>query len=116
MNFNLDGKVLMIKDDQGEWDLPGGRINHGENLPQALERECDEELGVKPRIIDSKIIVWSGQNTDGAWRVDICYQIEFADTNFKLSSENVEHGYFNGEEARKLKISSHLNGLKEIFP
>lgn len=43
-----DGKFLVLKDNFGDWDLPGGRIKKDEfNAPleQVLERKISEELG-----------------------------------------------------------------------
>jgi 8-oxo-dGTP diphosphatase len=31
----------------GRWELPGGRVEHGESDADALVRECAEELGVR---------------------------------------------------------------------
>ncbi|OGZ56840.1 MAG: hypothetical protein A3H64_02485 [Candidatus Ryanbacteria bacterium RIFCSPLOWO2_02_FULL_45_11c] len=42
------GDVLFLKDENGKWDLPGGRIDNVENkkpLEKILAREVREELG-----------------------------------------------------------------------
>lgn len=33
--------------DAGRWELPGGRVEHGETEEDAVVRECHEELGVE---------------------------------------------------------------------
>jgi 8-oxo-dGTP pyrophosphatase MutT (NUDIX family) len=49
-----DGVVLLLNE-WDEWELPGGRLEHGEDPVACLEREFAEELGaeiVADRILD----------------------------------------------------------------
>lgn len=39
------GRVLLIKTEQAGWELPGGRVERGEDLVTALVREIREETG-----------------------------------------------------------------------
>ncbi|MCS7479805.1 NUDIX domain-containing protein [Umezawaea endophytica] len=47
-----DGLLLVQQRDfpveaAGKWEVPGGRVDHGESDGEALARECAEELGVQ---------------------------------------------------------------------
>jgi 8-oxo-dGTP pyrophosphatase MutT (NUDIX family) len=41
-----DGRVLLLLNERGEWDLPGGRPDPGEDHRPALAREVREETGL----------------------------------------------------------------------
>jgi 8-oxo-dGTP diphosphatase len=50
-----DGKVLLVRrarsPGKGFYSLPGGRVEFGESLHQAIAREVDEETGLKIDIV-----------------------------------------------------------------
>ena len=43
--WNTSGQVLCIKEESPFWELPGGGIDHGETVHEALARELNEEIG-----------------------------------------------------------------------
>jgi uncharacterized damage-inducible protein DinB len=45
-----DGRVVLLKNEREEWELPGGRIEDGETPAGCLAREVEEELGVRVRV------------------------------------------------------------------
>ena len=50
-----DQKVLICQRTEAQtmplkWEFPGGKVEPGERLPEALVRELDEELGIRAKI------------------------------------------------------------------
>ena len=48
----VDGKVVLLRNDRGEWELPGGRMDKGETQQQTLVREFREELSIDVEPVD----------------------------------------------------------------
>ena len=61
------GRILLIKTAQAGWELPGGRVEQGEDFITALTREVREEMGCE---IDVGRLTGVTSNT-GAPRVTI---------------------------------------------
>jgi 8-oxo-dGTP diphosphatase len=62
-----DNHVLMAtrpegKSHAGSWEFPGGKIETGETLNEALVRELAEEIGVVAKVEDCKDLTYIVQN------------------------------------------------------
>ena len=78
--FNEDGKICIIKSNKyGYMQLPGGGVEEGESLAQALKREAEEEGGCKIRDIHplGYFIDWRGGELH---KYNWSHQISFAFT------------------------------------
>ena len=108
--------ILLVKRDQepgkGQWSLPGGAVEVGETLIEALKREIVEEVSIKVEIGDlvrllDRIVY------DRDQRVQFHYVI--ADYWGWVVSGHLQHGsdvsdarFVNLEEAKKLRISKEV--------
>lgn len=43
----VDGRVILLKNERDEWELPGGKLEAGESPKDCVEREIFEELNIR---------------------------------------------------------------------
>lgn len=71
-----DGRIVLIqRRDNGRWGLPGGMVNWGEDIPTTVERELEEETGLKVSRIRRLVGVYSAPDRDLRFH-SICVVIE----------------------------------------
>jgi 8-oxo-dGTP pyrophosphatase MutT (NUDIX family) len=48
----VEGQVVLLQNERDEWELPGGRLEAGEEPDLCLARELTEELGIRVEVRD----------------------------------------------------------------
>lgn len=65
---NDEGKILMLLSPDRGWEIPGGQVEEGESLTDALKREIKEETGIDIEVGNLKTVysnVTKRAQTDG---------------------------------------------------
>lgn len=103
--LEVGGRIVLLRNARDEWELPGGKLEPGEDPRACVERELLEELDVRTtatRLLD-------------VWLYDILGQVEVlivtyameplgADTVLHISDEHRALGLFPPEEIAKLPM------------
>ena len=112
--FDDAGRVLLIQENTGLWDLPGGRMEHGEDFHTTLSRECREEIGVDCRILDrNPFWAWSAKNYDEMWKVVLCFRIELPHTNFITSDECMAFEFVGANDFDPQRVVPQIHPLRD---
>jgi 8-oxo-dGTP diphosphatase len=98
------GRILLVRVADRGWELPGGQVDRGEDLPSALEREVAEESGCRVAV-ESLIGVYSKLTEPSM--VLLLFRCAYLDGEASPREEVVpEVGWFSPEEARRLVAHS----------
>jgi 8-oxo-dGTP pyrophosphatase MutT (NUDIX family) len=93
--LEVGGEVVLLRNDRDEWELPGGKLEAGEDPVRCLERELFEELNVRATVTELLNV----------WLYDIMGRVEVlvvtfatrplpADADLRLSAEHRELALF----------------------
>ena len=100
----VDGLCVLLRNERGEWELPGGKLERGDTLEDTVTREIEEELGIRAtveRILDSWVYCVNGVDV-----VIITYLLASAAaaSDLRLSVEHQTMGRFSVSEIDALEI------------
>ncbi len=99
--ITIDGRVVLLRNDRAEWELPGGRIDLGETERAALVREVREELGLTVDVDLDPIDRYAFSPVPGRTVTIVTYGCTVLDVDptMTVSDEHVEIGTFTPESA-----------------
>jgi 8-oxo-dGTP diphosphatase len=109
------GRILLLREKDGSWELPGGGLEHGEEPKQALAREIAEETGMHVEWMgDQPAAFWSIYKEVGSpslkWFAFVVYEAKVSGV-FRPDPEGdeaQEAQYFTIEEAKRLQLHDNL--------
>jgi 8-oxo-dGTP pyrophosphatase MutT (NUDIX family) len=114
-----DHKILLVLDGRDEdYSFPGGGVDYGENLKQAVIRELHEEIGMPEDLIDSdfKIVGANiGHVAGDIPRTNLFFKVDVDINKVTKSSEISGYKWFTFDELAELKLDGSTGDTSEIF-
>jgi ADP-ribose pyrophosphatase len=117
-------KVLLVRRGhppaKGLWSIPGGKIELGETLQEAAEREIREETGINIRARDP-VFTFDVVDRDDMGRIRFHYVIvdliaDYINGELQSGDDAAEARWVSPEEMNKMNISTvTLKVLKQFF-
>ena len=110
-------KFLIVQEDNGLWELPGGGLSWGESPQVGLQREIEEEMGLQVTwISDTPSYLIVGQKKkDDIWIANVLFEVTVENLDFKPSEECVAVRYVSAEEAIVLNTFPNVQDLAKMF-
>ena len=99
-----DGLVLLLKNEREEWELPGGKLELGEEPPACVAREITEETGL-PVTTGPILDAWQYHIREGRDVLIVTYGCHpEGGQPPTLSHEHKEIGFFTQAEVASLNM------------
>jgi 8-oxo-dGTP pyrophosphatase MutT (NUDIX family) len=108
-------KFLLVQEKDGRWELPGGGLDHGEKIHEALKREIKEEMGLNVTSIAEKPAYFLIATTKEKPIVNALYETTLENLDFTPSNECVAIGFFSADEAKTMQTLPNVQALAAQF-
>lgn len=112
--LNTSEGILLIahkKNDDVYWLLPGGGVDYGESLSEALKREFFEELNIDITVSELALISDSIDPAGERHVVNICFICNYTGGEYMLGTEGRLHdfSFFGRDEILDIKLFPPIN-------
>ncbi len=94
------GRVLLLRNERGEWELPGGRLDGDESPEEAVVREIREETGLRARVV-ALVDAWVYRVTRSEKVLVLEYACRLKGNGIvTISREHAEHTWLRPSDLR----------------
>jgi 8-oxo-dGTP pyrophosphatase MutT (NUDIX family) len=103
----IDDKVVLLKNERDEWDLPGGKLEKNEDINHCLLREMEEELSIE--IVVEKLLAVTRLTVMD--KIDVIIMVFSCSTavdasQLKISHENYDLALFSMKDLTNIKLNT----------
>jgi 8-oxo-dGTP diphosphatase len=99
------------------WEMPGGHVDYGEDIVEALKREVSEEFDQTIDVGDPFAVFTYINKIKGSHSIEVIYFAKFTNKTDVISFNTEDHsGYqwFNRKRVKEIAIPERANSKREI--
>ena len=100
-------EALLMQNPDGTWELPGGKIEHGDTAAESLEREVEEETGLT--VMDATPVetaVRKVKKRKKRGKFGVVYRCAFEAREVELSDEHVDFAWVTYDEVGRMNVKA----------
>jgi len=120
--YNNDGMVLVLRRRTssrvfpGMWDLPGGKIEFGEQFRDTVIREVAEETGLTVEPSGQPKYGWTGIVRDlGVQYLGYLFVTKYIGGNITLSPEHTDYKWITCADVEQLNMPQDFKNILSLF-
>ena len=116
LNVARDG-FLIIREDNGTWELPGGGLDFDEMPHDALKREIAEEMHLMVSNISERPVyfITGTKSRLGYWNVAVVYETELENLDFTPTEECEEIRFIGKNDKEWIKKANVGDNVRLLF-
>ena len=104
------GRYLLLQNERGEWDFPGGKLERGASFGQTLLEEVLEETNLNIELEDFCYL--EQHRVNRSWVVIAIYRAKIDTLEaIQISYEHMEFGFFTREEVKLMNTPTWVRSL-----
>lgn len=112
--FDEQQRLLVLLNDAGNWELPGGGLEHGESLEKCMSRELQEEIGIMPTFISPVQFVFEGVSRRGWHVLRLVVRASIPHFDFRPDDGLVDAKFVTKDELLQLRFATGDKGIKQL--
>jgi len=108
------GRLLLVVNKDGVLEIPGGGWEHNETMEQGLQRELQEEIGVRAKNIAPILFTYRGQSRRGWQMLRLAMRVELESYNFAPSDGMTATRFVTRAEFLGLDFQDYEKGVQNM--
>jgi 8-oxo-dGTP pyrophosphatase MutT (NUDIX family) len=113
--FDEQQRLLVLQNDAGNWELPGGGLEHGESIAACIRRELQEEIGIVPATISAIQFVFEGVSSRGWHVLRLVVRATLPHKIFKPGDTLIKARFVTAEELADLRMANGDVGIQKLI-